>query len=149
MNPNNKNPQNADDNLFVFLKGAPDRVLPRCSSILVHGEPHELTAAHRKEVLDANELFGNMGERVLGFSRARLDPADFGKEKLYDTKNWKDWKDIKDFASAANYPGWFPMWGLEFVGLVSLNDPPRKGVDLSVLKCKQAGIKVIMVTGDQ
>jgi len=41
------------------------------------------------------------------------------------------------------------MQGLEFVGLCALNDPPRKGVDMSVLKCRSAGIKVIMVTGDQ
>ena len=41
------------------------------------------------------------------------------------------------------------MFNLTLVGLVSLNDPPRPGVDLAVQKCKHAGIKVIMVTGDQ
>lgn len=41
------------------------------------------------------------------------------------------------------------MYGLTLVGLVSLNDPPRLKVDQSVLTCKKAGIKVIMVTGDQ
>lgn len=46
-------------------------------------------------------------------------------------------------------PGWFPMNDLTLVGLVSLNDPPRPRVDHSVQICKQAGIKVIMVTGDQ
>ena len=41
------------------------------------------------------------------------------------------------------------MHGLTLVGIVSLNDPPRLKVDLSVDKCRSAGIKVIMVTGDQ
>jgi len=41
------------------------------------------------------------------------------------------------------------MFGLTLVGLISLNDPPRVRVDASVLTCKQAGVKVIMVTGDQ
>jgi sodium/potassium-transporting ATPase subunit alpha len=41
------------------------------------------------------------------------------------------------------------MYNLTLIGLVSLNDPPRPGVDLAVEKCRQAGIKVIMVTGDQ
>jgi len=40
------------------------------------------------------------------------------------------------------------MWNLQLVGLVSLNDPPRPNVDVSVAKCRTAGIKVIMVTGD-
>mgnify|MGYP000863814346 FL=1 len=43
----------------------------------------------------------------------------------------------------------FPMQDLCFIGIVSLNDPPRKYVDYSVTKCRRAGIKVIMVTGDQ
>lgn len=41
------------------------------------------------------------------------------------------------------------MENLTFIGLISLNDPPRIGVDNSVQKCRDAGIKVIMVTGDQ
>lgn len=41
------------------------------------------------------------------------------------------------------------MSNLCFIGIISLNDPPWKYVDYSVLKCKWAGIKVIMVTGDQ
>jgi len=41
------------------------------------------------------------------------------------------------------------MYNLTLVGLVSLNDPPRPRVDVSVQKCRSAGVKVIMVTGDQ
>jgi P-type E1-E2 ATPase len=41
------------------------------------------------------------------------------------------------------------MHDLTLMGVVSLNDPPRNQVDLSVNKCRAAGIKVIMVTGDQ
>jgi len=136
-----------EDNVCVFLKGAPDRVITRCDKYMIHGLPYALTDEILKEVMDANELFGNMGERVLGFSRALLDPKLFTKSQFYDTKGWKMWRDVKDYNDSIL--GWFPMWNLEFVGLVSLNDPPRKGVDMSVLKCRSAGIKVIMVTGDQ
>ena len=41
------------------------------------------------------------------------------------------------------------MHDMVLIGLVSLNDPPRVGVDQAVLKCRDAVIKVIMVTGDQ
>lgn len=39
--------------------------------------------------------------------------------------------------------------GLTFVGVLSLSDPPRDSVPYAVLKCKSAGVKVVMVTGDQ
>lgn len=147
MNASVKQPQRIEDNLCVFLKGAPDRVLERCNSILIAGVPCDLTEDIKKEILDANELFGNMGERVLGFSKIELSVQDFDKDMMFDTKGWRAWRDV--FHKNDLFPGWFPMWNLNFVGLVSLNDPPRKGVDMSVLKCRSAGIKVIMVTGDQ
>jgi magnesium-transporting ATPase (P-type) len=66
-------------------------------------------------------------------------------------KTWKNWgldptKSAKDYESIE---GSFPMHDLTLIGVVSLNDPPRPKVDLSVQKCRNAGIKVIMVTGDQ
>ena len=86
-----------------------------------------------------------MGERVLAFARCDLEPQYYSKSYQFDTKNWVDW-DMKDDMRPA---GWFPMTGLTLVGLISLNDPPRPKVDVSVQKCRAAGVKVIMVTGDQ
>lgn len=90
-----------------------------------------------------------MGERVLAVARFKLDPSIYSMDPAYqfDVKTWKSWKDVRERDSKIN--GWFPMFGLTLVGLISLNDPPRPRVDLSVLTCKEAGIKVIMVTGDQ
>lgn len=42
----------------------------------------------------------------------------------------------------------FPLTGLRFVGLISMIDPPRAAVPDAVAKCRSAGIKVIMITGD-
>ncbi len=96
----------------------------------------------QKEIENANVTFGKMGERVLAFARLKLDPAIYKETYPFDVKKWKFW-------TSKSAPGWFPMTGLQLVGLVSLNDPPRPSVDISVLKCRNAGIKVIMVTGDQ
>jgi len=90
-----------------------------------------------------------MGERVLAFARCQLDPTVYTKSPKYmfDVKKWKTWREVREFDSSI--PGWFPMYDFTLIGLVSLNDPPRPKVDISVSKCQTAGIKVIMVTGDQ
>jgi len=109
-----------------------------------------MTPDHIKAIENANTLFGNMGERVLGFSSLVLNTREYKKEDNYGTDTWKTWSTTKEYnATVRKENGWFPMWSLNFIGLVSLNDPPRPGVDLAVQKCKAAGIKVIMVTGDQ
>merc|ERR1711973_144943 len=74
---------------------------------------------------------GGLGERVLGFCDYHLPLEQFPKGYAFDSDD----------------PN-FPLSGLRFVGLMSMIDPPRSAVPDAVSKCRSAGIKVIMVTGD-
>ncbi len=115
--------------LMVF-KGAPERVINRCTKILINGEAVPLTDEWKKNYQDTYESLGAMGERVLGFAMRNLDGISM------------------DFAFTNKPEPNFPTDGLTFVGLISLIDPPREGVPEAVAKCKRARIKVYMVTGD-
>jgi len=151
-NPAVKNPTNVDDNLCIFMKGAPERILSRCTKMLIGGEEVEFTDELRNDVNKANSDFGKLGERVLAFARFRLSPEKYSKSSYeFDVRNWKNWGlDVNQkFEDYERVEGSFPMHDLCLMGVVSLNDPPRPMVDLSVNKCRSAGIKVIMVTGDQ
>ena len=157
-NPSVKNPTSAADNLTVYLKGAPERVLSRCTKILINGQAVPFTKELKEEISQANAKFGDMGERVLAFASCQLDPVKYPKASYqFDMKGWKAWglkvtREDKSPVVCADYdnkPGSFPLHELTLLGVVSLNDPPRVNVDISVTKCRQAGIKVIMVTGDQ
>jgi sodium/potassium-transporting ATPase subunit alpha len=147
-----KGDEAGNKDLCIYMKGAPERILVRCSKILIGGQEVDFTDDLRKEVNDANSAFGKLGERVLAFARCRLDSGKYNKTSYqFDVKTWKEWG-VDPKRRAADYAGQngtFPMHDLCFVGVVSLNDPPRPKVDLSVNKCRSAGIKVIMVTGDQ
>jgi sodium/potassium-transporting ATPase subunit alpha len=141
-----------DANLTSYLKGAPERVLNRCTKILIDGVEKEFTQELKDEVNQANSDFGKLGERVLAFARCNLPSDKYNKaDYKFDVKTWKNWG-LNPKQTSADYestPGSFPMHDLTLIGVVSLNDPPRPMVDLSVSKCRSAGIKVIMVTGDQ
>jgi len=150
--PGNASPANADENLTLYMKGAPERMIARCSKVLIGDQEVDFTDDLRKELNEANTKFGELGERVLAFARCKLDPAKFPKSSYqFDVKTWKEWGKEKDrkFSDYSDREGAFPMHDLTLVGIISLNDPPRFKVDLSVNKCRSAGIKVIMVTGDQ
>lgn len=138
-------------NKTVYLKGAPERVLKRVSKILVKDGDNFVEQAYTKEIEfeteAANSRFGLMGERVLAFAYSKLGD-EYYEGYPFDVKGYLKW----DNTPPEEYnleKGMYPMKGLTLVGLVSLNDPPRPKVDVSVQKCRAAGVKVIMVTGDQ
>lgn len=109
MNTDQKKPTTANDNMYIYLKGAPEKVLARCSTMLVEGDKEvPITDAHKMEIKLANDKFGGMGERVLAFARYKLNPDKYPKNPQYPF-NIKDWKS-PDFKEGAE--GWYPMSGL-------------------------------------
>jgi len=109
---------NIDGKNYVYVKGAPDIILNLCKYIIVNGKKKKLTSELKKKILKVNEEFSSEALRVLGFAYKELH-----KKEDYEK-------------------------GLVFVGLQGMIDPPREEVKDAILKCKTAGIKVIMITGD-
>ncbi|XP_059138718.1 sodium/potassium-transporting ATPase subunit alpha-like [Physella acuta] len=120
-----------DPRYLLVMKGAPERIMDRCSSILMHGKDQPLDDNFREAFNSAYLELGGLGERVLGFCDYLLPAAEYPPNYVFDPEG----------------PN-FPITGLRFVGLMSMIDPPRAAVPDAVGKCRSAGIKVIMVTGD-
>jgi sodium/potassium-transporting ATPase subunit alpha len=123
----------ANGSLTLFLKGAPERVWKLCDRILTgnDGECVPMTEEHTKQYEETYEHMASLGHRVLGFAEMLLPGDQFPEDFAFDKK-------------AKNYP----LSNLVFVGLASLQDPPKHGVREAIGSCREAGIKVIMVTGD-
>jgi len=120
-----------DNRHLLVMKGAPERIVDRCSTIVIDGRELPMTEEWKNAFEAAYMELGGLGERVLGFCDYML-PAD-----KYPNGYPFDAEDVN-----------FPLEGLRFVGLMSMIDPPRAAVPDAVAKCRSAGIKVIMVTGD-
>merc|ERR1711970_1607497 len=120
------------DGYLLVMKGAPERILDRCSTIVVNGKEMPLTQEWKNAFETAYMELGGLGERVLGFCDFILPKDEYPVGYPFDPEE----------------EGNFPLEGLRFVGLMSMIDPPRAAVPDAVVKCRSAGIKVIMVTGD-
>ena len=116
---------------LLVMKGAPERILERCSTIMVDGVEYDLDQKWKDSFNTAYMELGSLGERVLGFCDLMLPADNFPRGFPFETDD----------------PN-FPLENLRFVGLMSMIDPPRAAVPDAVAKCRSAGIKVIMVTGD-
>merc|ERR1712001_640218 len=122
---------NNDNRYLLVMKGAPERILERCSTIVVDGREMPLSEEWKNSFETAYMELGGLGERVLGFCDFMLPADKYPVGYPFDADNVN-----------------FPLEGLSFVGLMSMIDPPRAAVPDAVTKCRSAGIKVIMVTGD-
>jgi ATPase, P-type (transporting), HAD superfamily, subfamily IC len=112
------------DGLWVDTKGAPEAVLPRCSSITADGAARSLDAAERERVQSVVDEYASQGLRVLAVAeRGPLGNGAPQKRAEAETE-------------------------LTFLGLVAMFDPPRPEVATAVESCHQAGLRVIVVTGD-
>ncbi|KAJ3197145.1 hypothetical protein HK101_005662 [Irineochytrium annulatum] len=124
----------AGGSLTLFMKGAPERILRNCSTILRNGESIPITTEHKNEFTIAYEKMAGKGHRVLAFAQLLMPEGQFPADTVF----------TKEQINAFNYSD----MGLCFVGLTSLEDPPKHGVREAVGSLRTAGIKVVMVTGD-
>lgn len=111
------------NSLVALSSGAPESLLANSSKILIKGEETPLTDAIRNEATNVMAQMAHSGERLLAFGYHRLhsDPQ-------------SDKQDLER--------------DIVFVGIIGFIDPPRREVKGAIKNCQQAGIKVIMITGD-
>ena len=113
-----------NDKYLVSTKGGVDELLARCNKYLYNGEIKEDLENYKKVIAENNENMAKDALRVLAMAYKEIDhePTDEEMENMEQ--------------------------GLIYVGMVGMIDPPRLEVKDAVDKCKNAGIKTVMITGD-
>ncbi|WKK84394.2 cation-translocating P-type ATPase [Marivirga arenosa] len=104
---------------FAFSKGAPEVLIEKCSFIMLNGKIEKLTESIKQEINQQNKDFAKKALRVLGFA--------FKENITHSSDAEKD---------------------MVWLGLQAMIDPPRPEVYDAISDCKTAGIRVIMITGD-
>jgi Ca2+-transporting ATPase len=107
------------DKFFYAVKGSPETVLDASTTVATQGGLTEINDKTREDWLAKNKELANRGLRVIAIA-----------EKIEDSQDEE------------------PYENLTFLGLVGLMDPPREEVKQAIDRCKDAGIRVIMATGD-
>ncbi|MBC7246973.1 MAG: cation-transporting P-type ATPase [Actinobacteria bacterium] len=108
----------------AYVKGAPGEVVKRCTGILTPDGVREMLPEDRERILGVNDRYARSALRVLALAARELP---VGLER-YEVENTEA--------------------DLTFLGLAAMMDPPRPEVEEAVNKCRTAGIRVIMITGD-
>jgi Ca2+-transporting ATPase len=108
------------DGYRVAVKGAPEPILEASFHILTDGDVVEMSSENRRQWLERNDQMAEEGLRVLALATKTVASVD---SKPYET--------------------------LTFLGLIGLQDPPHKDTRQAIEQCHEAGVRVIMITGDQ
>lgn len=108
---------------IAYVKGAPKEVLALSTRIWIHGQEYPLDESWKTQITAANDAYARNGLRVLAVAMRHLPAlAEYGVETVEHD--------------------------LTFLGLMAMMDPPRPEVSAAVQTCHQAGIRIIMITGD-
>ncbi|KAL0076999.1 hypothetical protein J3Q64DRAFT_1770100 [Phycomyces blakesleeanus] len=143
-----KNINDTSNEVYVLCKGAPEELVDRCSMFMASADdkPASSTTTRSPQtayqavpiteefaalVADESSRMASQGLRVLGL----------GVKTAKLTQGWKDTASIESEPSLSEDE-------LVFVGLIGLLDPPKQGVKEAVQVCQEAGIRVMMITGD-
>lgn len=112
------------DGTFIYMKGAPEAIIKRADRARVGGNDVDMTDELRSDLIRANENMANKALRVLAMAYKQVD---------------NDKTEVTDEDLSG---------GFTHLGLIGMIDPPRPEAIEAVEKCRSAGIKVIMATGD-
>jgi P-type Ca2+ transporter type 2C len=111
--------------IIAYMKGSPEAVLEACGYVEKNGKAKRISKKDLAAIKKADDQMASEALRVLGFAYKVLDPKDL--KKLSKLK----------------------LTGFTFQGLQGMIDPPRLEVKDAVARCKDAGIRIYVVTGDQ
>ncbi len=114
--------------VWVLVKGAPETILERCPQIVENSQPRDMLEEDREFIHSENYRMASAALRILGLAYQIIAPDEV-----------QAFKEALEYGHEAD---------LIFVGLVGMMDPPRDEVPEAVDRCKRAGIRVIMATGD-
>jgi len=115
---------------FVFSKGAAESLLPLCSHMLLDGKEVAMNGIWREKTINAYHDLMDIGLRVLSFAYKEIKTSPQGDNVWEVLKNKEIERDMV------------------FTGFIGLEDPPRPEVPEAIQKCGEAGIRIIMITGD-
>lgn len=111
-----------DKNLYLFTSGAPETIIEKSAMILKNGNEEAFTKQEKEKAMKAVAEVANVGERALGLAYRGLTKGEESREESEKE--------------------------LVFVGVVGFIDPPRPEVRDVIRSCHEAGIRVVMLTGD-
>ncbi|HEX9156142.1 MAG TPA: cation-transporting P-type ATPase, partial [Nitrospira sp.] len=114
----------SEGRLIAFTKGAPESVLALCTKAQIHGEVVTMTSDDRARILSQSRSFAEQAYRVLAIAMREVahQPEHIEVETIEED--------------------------LTFLGLVAMMDPPHREVPDAIVKCRKAGVRVVMITGD-
>ena len=108
----------ANNHYHAYLKGAPEVVMKMCDRIHIDGGKVPFTDHYRQMIVDQYMLLAERGERGLALAYKNTDDTDITVDQYV------------------------------FMGVVGMLDPPRPEVPDAIVKCRNAGVRVFMLTGD-